>query len=211
MFSRADLRLASQSLDTLARKRTVRSYRAGQCILTQGAVPEFYYCTASGSVDAIHYDRMGEQRLVLRIRRQTLFPHLPFLRFLPRPVSFLARSNVVLCAFPAEAISSVYASDPHFRDIMIETLGERFRALTERTLMLLSVKAIQKVAGAIFALRDQGDACAATNSEISEWTGLANETVSRCISELVRKKLVRKAEKRLVIVDLERLRSFIGV
>lgn len=201
----------SCSLEQLRKNLIVRHYRPGQCILSQGAVPESFFCSANGAIDAIHYDRAGEQRLVLRLKRQTLFPNLPFKLRNPRSMSFLARAKSVLCAFPASTIFDLYEKDPAFREFVVETLADRFRALTDRTLMLLSPTAAQKVAGAIYSYREQENICRATQSEISEWTRLAPETVSRCISLLLQKKLIRKATSHLVILDVEELRKFIEI
>ena len=201
---------SEMTVNEMANSRKIRAYKKGHCLLSQGGNPDAYFCIASGKVSAVHFDSRGSARLLMHLHPQESFPSIITLDNLPLPAAFLAKTPVSLCQFPAALIQRLLEEDREFHRFHLRAFANRFRRLTERTIGLLGSNAGQLVAAAIYHLRSGALVSGATRQELSEWTNLAPETVSRTLSQLEKRKLISRGETGIRIQNLAQFQAFLG-
>lgn len=197
----------------LSDARTVKAFRKGQFIFSQGTIPDVVCCASEGGVDVIHIDNHGDEKFIVsHPAGDGPFPFLAAVTRGPLPIAFVANARTRVCQFPYKLFQERVYSDPTMLQHCLKVWAARMQGIFQRLLIVLGSSAEKKVASAILQLRanKQGSDCTGSRKRIAEWTNLAPETVNRVLKKLEKRKLLVKTKRGTYECDIPKLKEFVG-
>ena len=181
-----------------------RSYQEDQEIIGRESDSTDVFFVVSGLVRVVNYSFSGREVSYEDIANGHLFGELAAIDGKPRSAGVVAREESLLAAMPAPAFLKLVTEHPPVSHAMMQRLAEIIRASTDRIMDLSTVGAHNRVFAEILRLarpqlKDDGTAEVRpipVHADIASRVSTTRESVARAISELIKKKLVTRAERR---------------
>jgi CRP/FNR family cyclic AMP-dependent transcriptional regulator len=194
----------------LARTRTITA-RKGQMILSAGDSSREVFIVQRGRLQALLYAANGREVMLRDLAPGQLFGELAAIDGEARSASIMAAAESRLLAIPGDLFRTVVAGSPTAAEWMLQRLTAQVRSLTNRVFetSALHVQArlhcellrLARTCGGEEALVDP----APTHAELASRIGTHREAVTRELSALARKRIVRISRRCLEFLDLARL------
>jgi CRP/FNR family nitrogen fixation transcriptional regulator len=197
-----------QRLDAIA---AIRSYYRRQEICRQGQAANTWYCVVSGAAFCCIIKSDGRRQIV-----DLLFPGDFFGLTASAEYDYSVEAvapGTIIAGYSRKSVEAAADSDPHLTREIRQIAFHGLSRLQGQLLIVGRVTALQKVGAFIVSLADRlshGESdrvmLPVSRYEIADYLALSVETVSRALSELKQRGLIRFAGTRAIqIIDREAL------
>lgn len=200
-FAGVALDVSEQSLD------------AWQTIFDQEDDSYDLYFLLEGSLMAVFWTSEGREIVFSRFPVGAYFGELAAFDGTPRSLAVVAKTPAKVLSVKRESFLQLFHNVPLVRDRIARELVHRVRTLTDRNMEMTTLSVEQRVN--IYLLRlaaEHGQlqkgaiiANASTHAEIAGSIGANREMVSRSISKLSKRGVIKAARQRIEILDPEAL------
>lgn len=194
-------------LAQLARNTSMKSYERGDMVFQPGERPSGLLLVAEGTLKLAVRGANGEQKVIALIEEGQICASA--LAFLDRPSALEASAltPVTIVSIPASAVFTAMQSDAELSRRVVEHLSLRVLSLVDEVEGITLRTGLQRLAGYVETLaRERGNGShavrlPATKTLIAAQLGIAKETLSRLLHELVEKGVICVARRELFILD----------
>ena len=192
------------------------SFKKREVIFSEGDPSEWFYLVVEGKVKITKLSQDGKEIILEIIPPLDFFGGLAVLRGFPYPANAIAMEDTKLLRISRSNILRILDRFPNLMYCMALQLGERMKGSHE-TLKNIALERVEsRIASLLLKLSDKagsktGDGIVIdiklTKQDIAEMVGTTVETSIRTMSKLKKMNVVAEREGRIVISDLEKLRS----
>jgi CRP-like cAMP-binding protein len=200
-LNKSDSRILASTKEALLREKSVRIFKTGSCILSQGSVSANVYCLSQGKIGAFELKRNGDSTLIFTMHRRGVFPLISVLSQEPAKFEYKTMEQSKLCEYPIKTIQKLISGDPAFENMLLRTTCALRDDIFNRMRTLLATNATDKVLMTLNHFKDKKGLCRVSRKEISLWTGLTIETVIRTLSSLEKKAKIKKGSGEIQIYE----------
>jgi len=195
----------------LARSARARDYARDESVFRRGDRPDGLLVVAEGTLKLAVRGANGEQKVVALVEEGQACASA--LAFLDRPSALeataLTPSTVI--SIPASAVFEAMQRDAELARRVVEHLSHRVLSLVDEVEGITLRRGLQRLAHYVESLaRERGPAThvvrlPSTKTLIAAQLGIAKETLSRLLHELVEKGVISVARRELYLLDREQL------
>ncbi len=209
--------LPADSLQKLTGHFVTLGHPANQIILLENDWGGSVYFIMEGWVKIRTYNLEGKEVTLNILGQGEIFGEMAALDKMPRSTDAITLTSTVIGRIPAQDFVELVTSEPLAGVRLAQLMAKRLRQVNRR-LQLREASSTSRVADAIlFLVEGQGKKGAVgteipnlPHREISSLSGLARETVTRVLTKLEKKGLIRRDSDLLHIPDIPALESMIG-
>jgi len=191
----------------LARHASLYQYPRGEMVFERGERPSGLLLVVEGTLKLAVRGANGEQKIIALIEEgQTCASALAFLDR-PSALEASALTPVTIVSIPANSVFTAMQSDAELARRVVEHLSHRVLTLVDEVEGITLRTGLQRLAGYVESLaRERGNGShavrlPATKTLIAAQLGIAKETLSRLLHELVEKGVISVARRELFILD----------
>lgn len=171
------------------------------------------YFLLSGSLLAVFWTTQGREIVFSRFPIGAYFGELAAFDGTPRSLAVVAKTDATVLAMKRQCFLQLFNEMPVIRQRITQNLVDRIRTLTRRNMEMTTLSVEQRVCKYLLRLAaeegklDQGAVIenAPTHSEIAASIGANREMVSRSISKLAKRSIIKSARQKIEILDPEAL------
>ena len=171
------------------------------------------YFLLSGALLAVFWTSQGREIVFSRFPIGAYFGELAAFDGVPRSLAVVAKTDARVLAIKRQSFLDLFNSVPVVRERVARNLVDRIRTLTSRNMEMTTLSVEQRVGTYLLRLGAEQDKLstgaiiddAPTHAEIAASIGANREMVSRSISKLARKGLIKSSRQRIEICDPEGL------
>lgn len=206
--------ILKKKLESFFSGYNVVRYRKGEIILRPGEKPGYVGFIKSGYVRVYTLSENGQEVTMQFFKPILYFTAIYAMTGIENRFYFEAITPVEMYAAPVNEMEDFFEKDPKMKEKVMNNILLSFIDLVEQMGTLLSGSAYNKVATMVFSLANR----AAKNDEnyenidfgvthklIASLTGLTRETVTLQMLRLEREGLIINKNKKVIVVDQERL------
>jgi len=191
----------------LARSAQVRDYARDEIVFQRGERPNGLLVVAEGTLKLAVRGANGEHKVVALVEEGQACASA--LAFLDRPSALeaTALTPATVISIPASAIFDAMQRDPELVRRVIEHLSQRVLTLVDEVEGITLRRGLQRVAHYVESLaRERGSNAhvvrlPSTKTLIAAQLGMAKETLSRLLHELVEKGAINVSRREIFILD----------
>lgn len=191
----------------LARRARARDYARGEMVFGRGERPNGLLVVAEGTLKLAVRGANGEHKVVALVEEGQACASA--LAFLDRPSALeaTALTPATVVSIPAGAVFEAMQRDPELVRRVIEHLSQRVLSLVDEVEGITLRRGLQRVAHYVESLaRERGSnthvvRLPSTKTLIAAQLGMAKETLSRLLHELVEKGAINVSRRELYILD----------
>jgi len=200
-------------LDDIPLGLSEKSFEAWQTIFDQDDDSSDLYFLLSGSLLAVYWTNEGREIVFSRFPIGAHFGELAALDGSSRSLAAVAKTEAKVLILKRESFLRLFNEIPVIRDRITRQLVGRIRTLTERNMEMTTLSVEQRVGTYLFRLAAEHGKLSAgavienapTHAEIAGTIGANREMVSRSISKLSKRGVIRSSRQRIEIRDPEAL------
>ena len=210
--------LGAADLQTLAAAARLVRAAKGEAIFQEGSPCAGLYVIAAGCVKVLKRSAEGREQ-VLHREREGALGEGPLFDGDPYPASAEALEPAALLFLPRETVLAWCRKRPEVAIGIARALARRVRRFAALAEDLALREVGQRLAGYLMARAEEGGRAVCggvevvrqeSNQEIAEQIGTVRELVSRTLASLRREGLIRVSGRRVIILDVKRLRARSG-
>jgi CRP-like cAMP-binding protein len=201
--------LTPGGVEMLAASALRRRFTAGEVLFLEGDPSAGLWVVERGRIKVYKLHVEGREHILHIFGPGDSFNEVAALDGGPNPANAGALSDAVVWVVPADVIRSMLARDPSLAGAVISGMSERMRMLV-RQIEDLALYAVQARLARFLIVRSEDPALAGpgiTRAAIAAHLATTPETVSRALRALEEAGAIRFDRHRIVIVDLDLLRS----
>lgn len=205
--------LSDDELGTVMNAVSIVEFARGETIIAHEARDTDVFLLLEGQVLANRYSLAGREISYRRLQKYSYFGELAVFDGQPRSVNIVAMTEVVIGRLSGPAFSDLMAAIPSISRALLRDMGARIRELSDRiyvtTASSVKMRFYNELIRNAMALGGgEGEIVLKDPPTHAEWAatvGGQRETITRAISELTTKGLMRKQGRNLVITHLDGL------
>lgn len=171
------------------------------------------YFLLSGSLLAVFWTTKGREIVFSRFPVGAYLGELAALDGLQRSLAVVAKTEAHVLVMKRMSFLQLFNEVPLVRERVTQSLVARIRTLTQRNMEMTTLSVEERVANYLLRLAVEHDKLnpgatiddAPTHSEIASSIGANREMVSRSISKLTKRGVIKAARQRIVILDPDAL------
>lgn len=205
--------LIINKLDSFFTQYKHQKFKKGEILIRADDEPPGIYYLKSGTVRQYTISRDGEEQTLNIYKPISFFPMMWAIHPITNNYYFEATTDIEVWRAPKEDIVVFIKKEP---DILFDLLSRVYRGmhgLLSRMEYLLFNNAYNKI---LFTLINNANRFGEkkengeihlhfTNKDIAAFSGLTKETISREISKIEKKELIRKSNHLLIIPDISKI------
>lgn len=205
----------------LAEHGTVREYRRGTYLFHQHDDAPSVYFLWRGRVEISSTSVTGHRQLHTALEPPQFFGELGVLGDMHRTATAVALEDTAVCVIPGEAFVRFLDEQPEATRSLLRALARQIaehEALVEDLLFLdLKGRVAKRLIGlctpSFDELPEDGSVVPSvvTHADLAALAGGSRENVTRILSELQRRRLVRRDGRRYVLANVDGLRRLAGL
>lgn len=206
--------LDDQLLASLASRMRHRNVAAGALVFQEEDDARHVFFVVAGRVRVTLFARSGREVTFRDLHTGEMFGELAVIDGRPRSAHVVAKDDTVLATLGADEFRAMLRERPDFAMAVLRQLTTLVRALSQRVYEFSSPVPIRVCAElyrlAELARQHDGAVRIAPSPKHADIAGRINtnrEAVSRTISDLVRRGIVRKGRGELLVLQLDQLRE----
>lgn len=212
--------LTAEDREALVRAGRWREYTAGEQLVRQGSNDRFVHVLATGRVKVVRATSDGQELFLALHGSGDVLGELAAIDGGARSGSVVAFDRVVALQVPGDAFVTYLRERPEVMLEVLRTVAGRLRATDNRLVDLASETTETRLARQLLRLLAQhGDpsedgmvlGLSLTQADLASLIGASREGVSHALGRLRRAGAVQTGRRRLVITDVELLRSAAGI
>ena len=209
--------LSPKQLADVEKRCRWRSYQAREQILDREGGGTDVYFVVEGKVDILNYSRSGREVAFAEVTPGSYFGELSALDRRKRSASAMAVADTTIASMSGDMFKKLLLDHPKVAFVILLHLAGMVRNADARIMDLSTLSAINRVQAEILRLAKLAEPGGnvglirpfPVHADIASRASTTRETVSRVISNLVRVRIVERAEDTLKVLDLERLANLI--
>ncbi|SFR56278.1 cAMP-binding domain of CRP or a regulatory subunit of cAMP-dependent protein kinases [Yoonia tamlensis] len=186
-----------------------KTFSAWQTIFDQDDDSHDLYFLLYGSLLAVYWTSEGREIVFSRFAIGAHFGELAALDGTPRSLAAVAKTETKVLILKRDCFLRLFNEVPPIRDRITRQLVARIRTLTERNMEMTTLSVEQRVNTYLLRLAaEHGKLCvgavienAPTHAEIAGTIGANREMVSRSISKLAKRGVIKSARQRIEFLD----------
>ncbi len=187
-----------------------------EAIFSEGDAAEWFYVVKKGKVKITKLSHDGKEIILEIISPLDFFGGIAVLRGFPYPANAVAMEETEVLKVSRKNLMSILDRFPNLMYCMATNIGDRIKGSHETLKSIALEKVEARIASLLIKLSDkagekipEGTAInmKLTKQDIAEMVGTTVETSIRTMSKLSKSGLVSVKGGRIVIKDLERLKS----
>lgn len=203
----------SAVLDSLELQWTERGFEAGSTIFSQDDESNDVLFLLSGALLALYWTEDGREVVFTRFPVGSCLGELSALDGQPRSLAIYAKSDTRVLRLEQNSFLRLISEVPAIRARVIEDLVKRIRNLTRMMLEVTTYSIEQRVCSFLIRLALDMDRFmpggviegAPTHAEIASSIGANREMVSRTISSLSKRGIIKSGRQRIELLDPDAL------
>ncbi len=207
----ADLKPAD--LANIALNVSEQRLAAWQTIFDQEDASCDLYFLLSGSLLAVFWTTKGREIVFSRFPVGAYFGELAALDGQKRSLAVVAKTEAHVLAMKRNSFLQLFNEVPLIRERVTHSLIARIRTLTQRNMEMTTLSVDERVANYLLRLAAEHNKLnhgatiedAPTHAEIASTIGANREMVSRSISKLTKRGVIKSARQKIVILDPDAL------
>lgn len=172
----------------------------------------------SGALLAVFWTTQGREIVFSRFPIGSYFGELAAIDGTPRSLAVIAKTDAKVLVMKRDCFLQLFNDVPLVRSRITDSLVARIRTLTERNMEMTTLSVEERVGMYLLRLAaehgklKQGGVIedAPTHSEIAASIGANREMVSRSISKLSKRGVIKSARQKIEILDPDALSNAIG-
>lgn len=201
--------LKPTDFDGMMLEVTEQTHKPLQTIVDQEDDTYDLYFLLSGSLLAVFWTAQGREIVFSRFPTGAYFGELAALDGVPRSLAVVAKTDAKVLAVKRQSFLQLFNGVPLIRERITHDLVDRVRTLTKRNMEMTTLSVEQRVGKYLLRLAAEAGTLtrggliedAPTHAEIAGSIGANREMVSRSISKLAKKGLIRSARRKIEILD----------
>jgi len=201
----------------LEREGTRRVFARGEVLAIQDDVPKTVGVIISGKAAALTYAPSGEQAWIGEFTPGDFFGHMSMLTHLPLGYEMTAQTDMSALMLPIPVLKRFMTENPDVSEAVSKDLATRLDLMMRRMVEALTVSAKGRVCAELMRMAnpigiDPGKSVIRPNPvfvDLALRVNSTRETVSRTVSELVKKEILSKTPGALVLNNPEGLKGFV--
>lgn len=167
------------------------------------------YFLLSGSLLAVFWTTQGREIVFSRFPIGAYFGELAAFDGTPRSLAVIAKTEATVLTMKRQCFMRLFNEMPVVRDRITQNLVDRIRVLTRRNMEMTTLSVEQRVGKYLLRLAAEEDKLhkggvienAPTHSEIAASVGANREMVSRSVSKLSKRGIIKSARQKIEIID----------
>ncbi|MGL5035981.1 MAG: Crp/Fnr family transcriptional regulator [Microcystaceae cyanobacterium] len=195
---------------------TIRSHPANRVILLENDWGGSVYFILDGWVKIRTHNVDGKEVTLNIVGKGEVLGEMAALEEAPRSTDAMTLTPATVCSIPAQDFCKLLETEPKAGIRLAQLIAKRLRQLNRR-LRLREAESLSRVADTLLFLAEgQGKKTIygmiipnLAHRELSSISGLARETVTRALTKLEKKGLIRREADKLYIADLNALEDLI--
>jgi CRP/FNR family transcriptional regulator/CRP/FNR family cyclic AMP-dependent transcriptional regulator len=209
------------AVQDLAEKGSVREYRRGTYLFHQHDEAPSVYFLWRGRVEISSTSVTGHRQLHTTLEPPQFFGELGVLGEMNRTATAVALEDTTVCVIPGEPFVEFLSAHPESSRSLLRALARQIaehEALVEDLLFLdLKGRVAKRLIGlctpSLGELPDDGSVIPSvvTHADLAALAGGSRENVTRILSELQRRGLVKREGRRYALANVEGLRRLAGL
>jgi len=211
----------ASAVQDLAEQGSVREYRRGTYLFHQHDEAPSVYFLWKGRVEISSTSVTGHRQLHTTLEPPQFFGELGVLGDMHRTATAVALEDTVVCVIPGEAFVDFLSAHPESSRWLLRALARQIaehEALVEDLLFLdLKGRVAKRLLGlctpSLDEPPDDGSVVPSvvTHADLAALAGGSRENVTRILSELQRRGLVKRDGRRYVLANVQGLRRLAGL
>lgn len=194
------------------------TFRKKETVFSEGDPSEWFYIVTRGKIKITKLSHEGKEIILEIISPSDFFGGIAVVRGFPYPANAVAMEDTEVLKISRKNLMSIMDRFPNLMYCMATSIGDRIKDSHEMLKSIALEKVETRIASLLLKLSDKAGEktpegvainIKLTKQDIAEMVGTTVETSIRTMSKLSRNGLVISRSGRIVIRDLERLRSLI--
>jgi CRP/FNR family transcriptional regulator, cyclic AMP receptor protein len=208
--------IAESTVRDLAGRGSMRQYRRGTYLFHQGDEAPNVFFLVHGRVEISSLSVTGHRQLHTTLDQPQFFGELGVLGMMPRTATAAALEETTVWVVPGEAFLDFLTMHPDVSRALLRALARQVQAheaFTEDLLFLdlkgrVAKRLLQLVSPSLDDLPDDGVVLPSvvTHADLASLCGGSRENVTRILSELQRRGLVERTDRRYTLKNVAGLR-----
>ncbi len=193
-------------LKKLADTANLLHFSKGQLMLREQEIPEALHIVASGLVKIYKTSPSGREFTVDILPRGEIFGGMSLISGFTYSSGAQAMEEVDIVAIPREPFLAFASRNPEITASITRLENVRKGNLFTKLIGLVTDKAEQRVGKVLNELRDKyGTTLSLTHKDIAEMSGTTSETVTRIMTNLKSRGVIKLSRGKILILDKDRL------
>lgn len=215
----ATMRQTAQLIDYFRTKGFKVTYRKDDFVIRAEEPPTGVYYILEGLVKAYDFTRYGEENLLIIRKDHEVFPLIWAITGQERQINYRALTPVTMLRVPREDFTKFVRHNPDVLAPLIDMTIEMYRLHSERILNLEYRTVRERVISFLLTMSQRfgrelsnGSICIEAplrHQDIASSINASRETTTRELALMERKGWITKSGPNLVLIDPEKLRSFL--
>jgi CRP/FNR family transcriptional regulator len=208
--------LTSEDARETSRYLVPESYSKKEFIFSEGDPSDWLYIVKSGKVKITKLSHEGKEIILEIVPPNEIFGGIAVARGFPYPANAVAMEDTEVFKMSRKNLLSIMDRFPNLMYCMAVNIGDRIKG-THETLKSIALEKVEsRIASLLIKLSDKAGekvpegvaiSMKLTKQDIAEMVGTTVETSIRTISKLTKAGLVAAKAGRIIIRDLEKLKS----
>ncbi len=192
------------------------AYRSAEQVIRSGDTPNGVSYIAYGCVAVQMTYLDGTAATIQTLYPGTIFPLPGAMHDQSTEICYVALSELGVCRLTQAQFDGLYLTDTDFQRLILSQLSGQLAAAQANLVLLHQRRAHDRLVYRLLDLAEQLGRhglrqviipLAVSHAMLARSTGMSRETASRIMTQLVRQRLVRRAEGKLIIADIDGLRA----
>ncbi|MBI3953874.1 MAG: Crp/Fnr family transcriptional regulator [Chloroflexi bacterium] len=201
--------LTMEEIEALFRGTMLRECARGTVIFTPEESSERLFVLKRGHVDIYRLTRRGKRLVIRRIGPSSIFGEMGILGQSMQGCFAESTDESLVCTATREDVLRVLKDRPDVATRLLETVGNRVKALEERLEQAVFGSVQARLAAFLLANLDSstGAVSGYTHEEIGDTIGALRSTVTEELNDMQRQGLVLLGQKQIRVKDREALQA----
>ncbi|MDZ4246783.1 MAG: Crp/Fnr family transcriptional regulator [Dehalococcoidia bacterium] len=202
--------LSPESVADLARETLERKYSPGELLFLEGEPCQGLYILKAGRIRIFKTSPEGKEQVLMIVGPGGTFNDVPVFDHGPNPATASVVEAAVVYVIPIDTVLGLLTSSP-FSVSILKSFADRIRHLTALVEDLSFRHVVSRTAKMLlqYAVPDSGDVKGQyyTQQEMAAMVGTARDVVGRVLRNLERRGIIKIDGRRIVILDIKKLRD----
>ncbi|MBW8172229.1 Crp/Fnr family transcriptional regulator [Ornithinimicrobium sp. Arc0846-15] len=209
--------LNDDEMGAMAAAAPMRSFGSGEMVFSPHQPRETLFILKQGRIRIFRVAADGRALTTAIVEPGTIFGEMMIVGQQMHDSFAEAMGDVVVCAMSKADVKRLLLGDVRIATRISETLGRRLGQIEQRLSDSFFKSVPERVASTLAALaaadsgsRGRGVQVKLTHEQLAALVGTSRETTTKILNEYADQGLLRLGRGRITILDLDRMRQFIG-
>lgn len=210
--------LSDQELKSLLSSDSIRSYKKGELIYSEGTRIKGCYFVYSGIIKIYQTGHEGKEQIIKFDQAGDIFGFRSVIRHEPACTSIETLTDTVLCYIPDKSLLDLIKNNSGFAYDMVQIackeLGDSnryIRDIAQKSVKERLAEILLLIAGDFGMENDGSLKLSITREDLSNVIGTATETVIRLLSDYKSDGLVEVKGRKIKLLNIEKLKTIAGL